>query len=487
MPISEVSHYWGGDWIPGEDRARHLVEDPGRAERIASAPEASRTETSHAVEAAHAAFRLWRTVPVTERIQPLFRLKALLEAKLDDLARTITLECGKTLGESRGELRRAIENVEVACGMPMLQQSAFSEGIASGIDEYSIRQPLGVAAILCPFNFPAMIPFWFWPYAVAVGGTVVIKPSERVPMTMEAVIRLVEQCGFPKGVVNLLHGGRAVSDALIEHPLVRTVSFVGSSAAARSVYALAARHGKRVQCQGGAKNPVVILPDAEVETGTQVIADSAFGCAGQRCLASSVAILVGEAKRSFGESLRQAAAERKTGHGLEGAEMGPVISLAAKERLHGVLAEAESAGARLSVDGRRHGLDTGHFLKPTILEGLAETSPLMRTEFFGPILTLVEKESVDDALAFVNSGAYGNMACLFTRSGEAARRFRTEAEVGNVGINVGVAAPMAFFPFSGARESFLGDLHGQGLDAVRFFTNEKVVVERWPKEWTRKF
>ncbi len=487
MGIHQVLHYWGGEWKAGGGTESYFVEDPGKGERVAELRAAEASEVGAAVESAQKAFLAWRRVPVTERIQPLFRLKARLEESLEDLARTITVECGKTLGESRAEMRRAIENVEVACGMPILLQSSFSEGIASGIDEFSLRQPLGVSAILCPFNFPAMIPFWFWPYAVAVGGSVVIKPSERVPMTMERIARLVEECGFPAGVVNVVHGGRATADALVEHPLVKTISFVGSSAAARHIYAKAAAHGKRVQCQGGAKNPVVVLPDADLETGTQVIADSAFGCAGQRCLAASVAILVGDAKGPFGDSLREAAARRKTGYGLDAVDMGPVISEASQTRLGQILRDAETAGARASVDGRQHDLTRGYFLKPTILEDLPEASPLLGQEFFGPVLTLVEKPSIEAALDFVNQGAYGNMACLFTKSGDAARRFRTEAEVGNVGINAGVAAPMAFFPFSGARESFFGDLHGQGRDAVRFFTNEKVVVERWPKEWSRKF
>jgi malonate-semialdehyde dehydrogenase (acetylating) / methylmalonate-semialdehyde dehydrogenase len=463
------------------------VLDPAKDELIAETPVATFAEVDAAVQAAHEAFLAWRYVPVTERVQPLFRLKALMERDFEKLARTITLECGKTIAESRGEMRRAVENVEMACAMPMLLQSAFNEGIAGGIDELSIRQPIGVAAILCPFNFPGMIPFWFLPYAVGVGCGVVVKPSERVPLTMMAVMELLVESGLPKGVVNLVQGDRTVSEALIAHPLVRSVSFVGSSAAARSVYALAGQHGKRVQCQGGAKNPVVILPDADVETGTQVIADSAFGCAGQRCLAASVAVLVGEARGEFGESLREAAAARRTGNGFDDVQMGPVISAVAKERIDGVLEAVEKTGARLSVDGRQGAPEGGYFVKPSIVEGLSEESELMRTEFFGPVLTLVEKPTIEAALDFVNSGAYGNMACLFTRSGEAARRFRTEAEVGNVGINVGVAAPMAFFPFSGARESFFGDLHGQGKDAVRFFTNEKVVVERWPKAWTRKF
>jgi malonate-semialdehyde dehydrogenase (acetylating)/methylmalonate-semialdehyde dehydrogenase len=427
---------------------------------------------------------------VTDRVQPLFHLKQLLEEHLEELARTVTMECGKTLAESRGEMRRAIENVEVAAGMPVMIQGSFSEDAARGLDEFSIRQPLGVCAIIAPFNFPGMIPFWFLPYALACGNTVVVKPSERVPLTMQRVFELLQQTALPAGVVNLINGGRVVAEALISHPLVRAVSFVGSSAAARAVYAQAAAAGKRVQCQGGAKNPIVVLPDADVANATPVIADSAFGCAGQRCLAASLAIVVGDARRSFGESLREAARSRVTGYGLDGAQMGPVISPESRLRIEGLIGEAEQEGARVSIDGRNPaipGYEHGNFVRPTILEGLSAGGRVMRTEIFGPVLSLHEVETLEAALELVNSGSYGNMACLFTSSGDAARKFRTEAEAGNVGINIGVAAPMAFFPFSGARESFFGDLHGQGRDAVRFFTQEKVVVERWPKGWSRKF
>jgi malonate-semialdehyde dehydrogenase (acetylating)/methylmalonate-semialdehyde dehydrogenase len=485
-----IRNYVGGAWQTSVATESYPVHNPATAEILGATPLSTAAETDAAVQTAHQAYLQWRRVPVTDRVQPLHKLKALLEEHLEDLARTITTECGKTLAESRGELRRAIENVEVAAGMPILIQGHFSEDIAAGIDEFTIRQPLGVSAIIAPFNFPGMIPFWFLPYAIACGNAVVVKPSERVPLTMQKVFALLEQCGFPQGVVNLLNGGRAAAEALCSHPLVRSVSFVGSSAGARAVYALAAAHGKRVQCQGGAKNPIVVLPDADVDSSTPVIADSAFGCAGQRCLAASMAILVGEAGKTFGESLRHAAATRATGNGLDNVQMGPVITPESRSRILGLMERATADGARLSIDGRNPqiaGGEKGNFIRPTIMEGLPATSEIARTEIFGPVLSLHEVATVEDALALVNSGSYGNMACLFTRSGDAARKFRTEAEVGNVGINVGVAAPMAFFPFSGARESFFGDLHGQGRDAVRFFTQEKVVVERWPREWSRKF
>jgi malonate-semialdehyde dehydrogenase (acetylating)/methylmalonate-semialdehyde dehydrogenase len=448
-------------------------------------------EVDRAVRSAQTALAAWRRVPATERVQFLFKLKTLLELHLDEIARTITSECGKTLGESRGEMRRAIENVEVACGIPILIQGHVSEDIAPGIDELMIRQPVGVCAIIAPFNFPGMIPFWFLPYAIACGNTVVVKPSERVPLTMQRVFGLLHETGLPKGVVNLVHGARETVDAILDHPLVRAVSFVGSSAVARHVYSRAAANGKRAQCQGGAKNPIVVLPDADLETSTAIIADSAFGCAGQRCLAASLAITVGEARKPFTEAIVEAARSRVTGNGLEdGVQMGPVITPQSRERVESLIGVGEREGASIVVDGRNarvKGYEKGNFVRPTILDGVAPGGEIAGTEIFGPVLSLLHATNVDEAIALVNSGTYGNMACLFTSSGAAARKFRYEAEVGNVGINVGVAAPMAFFPFSGARESFFGDLHAQGRDAVEFFTQEKVVVERWPKEWSRKF
>jgi malonate-semialdehyde dehydrogenase (acetylating) / methylmalonate-semialdehyde dehydrogenase len=486
-----IRNFVAGQWRDSLAQEHLPVHNPATGEQLGASPFSTPVEVDEAVTVAHAAYAEWRRVPVGDRVQVLLKLKFRLEADLENLARIITTECGKTLAESRGELRRAIENVEVAAGMPLMMQGQFSESIATGIDEFSIRQPLGVCVIIAPFNFPGMIPFWFLPYALACGNTVVVKPSERVPLTMQRVFALLEDCGLPAGVANLLNGGRHSAEQLVTHPLVRAVSFVGSSAGARSVYALAAANGKRVQCQGGAKNPIVVLPDADVDNATAVIADSAFGCAGQRCLAASMAILVGESQTRFGESLREAAATRLTGNGLDPAvQMGPVITPQSQARVASLLDAAQKEGAQLSVDGRNPAItggEHGNFLRPTILENLPLDSEVARTEIFGPVLSLHSADSIEEALQIVNRGAYGNMACLFTRSGEAARRFRSEAEVGNVGINVGVAAPMAFFPFSGARESFYGDLHGQGRDAVRFFTQEKVVVERWPNHWSRKF
>lgn len=467
------------------------VINPATGLELGRVPMSSAADVDMAVQAAARAYPGWRRVPVTERVQFMFKLKARLEDAFEDLARIITMECGKTLAESRGELRRAIENVEVACGAPTMIQGYNSEDIAAGIDEIMIRQPLGVCAIIAPFNFPAMIPFWFLPYALACGNTVIVKPSERVPLTMQKVFEILDGLQLPKGVVNLVNGGRAAVDTLLDHPTVRAISFVGSSHVARHVYARGAAAGKRVQCQGGAKNPVVVLPDADIDSAAEIIADSAFGCAGQRCLAAAVAITVGDARESFTSAIETKARTRVTGNGLEdGVQMGPVITPESRVRIETLIGQAVRDGATAIVDGRTPsvaGGERGNFVGPTVIAGLPLASDITRTEIFGPVLTMHHVADVDAAIALVNAGAYGNQASLFTSSGASARRFRYEAEVGNVGINVGVAAPMAFFPFSGARESFFGDLHGQGRDAFEFFTQEKVVVERWPKTWSRKF
>ena len=486
----ELSNYVGGAWRRPHSAAFAPVINPATTESIASVPMSSATDVDDAVTAARAAFPAWRRTPPGERIQHLFALKRLLDDNIVDLARTITMECGKTLGEAEGELRRGIENVEVACGIPSLMMGANVEDIARGIDEFMIRQPVGVVAIITPFNFPGMIPLWFIPYAIACGNCAIVKPSEKTPVTMTRVFELLEAAHFPAGVVNLVHGGREAVDALLDHPGVRAVSFVGSSPVARHVYSRAAASGKRVQCQGGAKNPTVVLPDADMEMTTKIVADSAFGCAGQRCLATSVAIAVGDAARVFPGMIADAAASRKVGNGLdEGIEMGPVITAESKQRIQGLLAGAARDGAKTCAGGAeaRVPAGRGNFVAATVLEDIRPDAEIARSEVFGPVLSVMRVQTMDEAIDYVNRSAYGNMACLFTRDGLAARRFRYEAEVGNVGINVGVAAPMAYFPFSGWKESFFGDLHAQGRDAIDFYTEKKVVVERWPTEWSRKF
>ncbi|MBC8496965.1 MAG: CoA-acylating methylmalonate-semialdehyde dehydrogenase, partial [Chloroflexi bacterium] len=469
-----LKNYLHGKWVEADYGETLPVTNPATAEVLARVPLSPKADVDKAAQAAQLAFENWRRTPAVNRIQYLFKLKNLLEENFEDLSRTITMENGKTLGESRGEMRRAIENVEVACGIPALMQSEFSEDIASGIDEYMIRQPLGVVAIIAPFNFPGMIPFWFLPYAVATGNTVIVKPSERCPITMQKVFHIFEDIGFPPGVVNLVNGGAEAVNAILDHPDVKAVSFVGSTPVAQHVYSRGAANGKRVQAQGGAKNPLVVMPDADMEMTTRIVADSAFGNAGQRCLAASTVITVGEARDAFAEAIAEAAGKRVIGYGLEdGVTMGPVITPESRERIQSLIQQGVDDGADLLVDGREvqvSGYSHGNFLKPAILKDLPLASEVARTEIFGPVLTLIHAETLDKAIEIVNQGQYGNMACLFTSDGGAARKFRYEVQAGNVGINIGVATPMAFFPFSGWKDSFFGTLHGQARHAVEFYT-----------------
>src|SRR5215831_12306347 len=486
-----VHHFIAGEWVNSHSTEWQELFNPATHAALGKVPLADAAEVNLSVEAAAAAFPEWRRTPPEDRIQPLFKLKLLLEEHLDELARLITIENGKTLSEAKAELRRAIENVEVACGIPTMMQGYNLEDVARGIDETMIRQPLGVVAAVTAFNFPAMIPFWFLPYAVATGNTMVLKPSERVPLTMKRAFELLQQIGLPKGVINLVNGGKTAVDTLLDHPKVRAVSFVGSTPVAKYIYARAAASGKRAQCQGGAKNPVIILPDADMSMATNIISDSAFGCAGQRCLAVSVAVAIGEAQKSFRDLIADSASKLRVGNGLEdGIQMGPVITPQSKQRVESLIGVGEKQGARVLLDGRNAKVpkhEHGNFVNPTILDDVPVSSEITDTEIFGPVLSLVHADTIDEALAFLERSAYGNQASLFTSSGSAARRFRYEAPAGNIGINIGVAAPMAYFPFTGWKNSFFGDLHAQGRDAIEFYNDKKVVVERWPTEWSRKF
>jgi malonate-semialdehyde dehydrogenase (acetylating)/methylmalonate-semialdehyde dehydrogenase len=489
--ITQLPNYAGGRWQPVETDSRQDVVNPATLELLATVPLSGEAGVAVAVEAASAAFPEWRRTPPEERIQYLFRLKQLLEENIEEIARLVTLENGKTIEESRAEIRRGIENVEVACGIPTLMQGYNLEDVARGIDEFMLRQPLGVVAAITPFNFPIMIPLWFMPYALACGNCFVLKPSERVPVAIHRVFELIDSLGLPPGVVSLVNGAKEAVDALLDHPSVRAISFVGSSPVAKYVYARAAQNGKRVQCQGGAKNHAVILPDADLDMATQIVSDSAFGCAGQRCLAVSVAVTVGEAQRTFRDAIADRAASLKVGYGLdEGVQMGPVITGQSKSRVESLIERGADEGASLLLDGRNPdvpGRPGGYFVKPTVLDNVRPDSQLQDTEIFGPVLSLIHAATVDDAIDILSRSPYGNAASIFTSSGAAARKFRYEVPAGNIGVNVGVAAPMAYFPFSGWKDSFLGVLHGQGRDAVEFYTEKKVVIERWPREWSRKF
>lgn len=486
-----VANFVGGNWqVPSVSKYQQVI-DPSTQEVLAEVPLCTANEMNEAVEVAANAFNDWRRTPPEDRIQPLFQLKSLLEENIDELSRIISRENGKTLAEAKGEMRRAIENVEVACGIPTRMQGRNLEDVAHGIDEMMIRQPLGVVVAITPFNFPGMIPFWFLPHAIACGNTFILKPSERVPLTMQFAFELLNKTSLPPGVVNLVNGSKAVVDALLDHPKVQAISFVGSTTVARYVYSRAAANGKRAQCQGGAKNHVIVLPDADMKAATQIVSDSAFGCAGQRCLAVSVALTVGEANKSFSDAIVEVASKLHTGNGLgSGIEMGPVITRESKSRIESLISLGEKQAERVLLDGRNakvEKFESGNFLKPTILDGLPAASELTDTEIFGPVLSIVRVRDLDEALVFLEKSRYGNQASLFTSSGATARRFRYEAPAGNIGINIGVAAPMAYFPFSGWKDSFFGDLHAQGGDSIEFYTHKKVVVERWSTGHSRKF
>ena len=486
-----LKNYINGQWIESKSDATMSVINPATGLRICRVPAGCSQDIEEAAGWANQAWAGWRNTPATQRVQYLFKMKQILEAHTDEIAEICTKECGKTFAESKAEMTRAVENIEVACGIPTLMQSVFSEDIATGVDEFVIRQPLGVGACISPFNFPIMIPFWFMPYAIACGNTYIVKPSEKVPMTMTRIFELFETLNLPKGVLNMVHGGRETVDAILKHPFIPAISFVGSTPVAKHVYQTGTLHGKRVQSQGGAKNAVVVMPDADAETTVKIIVDSAFGCAGQRCLAASVVITVGEASEKVTQNIIALAQSKKTGNGMVAdVDMGPVITMESKERIIKLIQTGIDEGAEILLDGRDvkvTGFEDGNFIGPTILGKVNPDSEVYKTEIFGPVLSIVNVETLEEAIDLINKNRYGNSACIFTRSGAAARKFRHNALAGNIGVNIGVAAPMAFFPFSGWKESFFGDLHGQSSHAVEFYTQTKVVIERWNEDWSRKF
>ncbi|GHT72714.1 methylmalonate-semialdehyde dehydrogenase (CoA acylating) [Bacteroidia bacterium] len=486
-----LKNYINGEWVASTGSAAIDVVNPATGKVIEQVPAGTKADIDNAAAAAQAVAEKWRSTPAEQRIQYLFKMKQVMDKHADEIAAICTNESGKSYAESKAEVVRGVENIEVACGIPTLLQSPFSEDIATGIDEFMIRQPLGVCACIAPFNFPIMIPFWFMPYAIACGNTYIVKPSEKVPMTFTRIFELLEEVGLPKGVLNMVHGGKDTVDAILDHPAIPAISFVGSTAVAKYVYKRGTENGKRVQAQGGAKNPVVIMPDADVDTTVKIIADSVYGCSGQRCLAASLIITVGEAGERFKDKLVEAAKAKKTGYGMNpDVAMGPVITKESKERIEKLIAQGVAEGAKLLLDGRNakvEGFEDGYFILPTVFDEVKPGSTLFTTEIFGPVMCLMHVETLDDAIQLINSIKYGNSACIFTKSGSAARRFRHDAKAGNIGVNIGVAAPMAFFPFSGWKDSFFGDLHAQSHHAVEFYTQTKVVVERWHNEWTRKF
>ena len=481
--MSTVRNYVGGGWRESSATETLPVRNPASGEEIGRVPLSTAGDVDAAVQAAKAAFPKWRSTPAPQRARILFRLKSLLEEHKEDLARTLTIEHGKVVAETRGEVQRGIENVEHACGIPTLMMGDTVEEIAGGIDCASWRQPLGVFGIITPYNFPVMIPLWFWPYAVATGNTVVLKPSEQDPLTHQKIVELAGEAGLPPGVLNVVHGGRASVEALCDHPDVVGISFVGSSHVAEVVYRRVANAGKRAQTLGGAKNYMLVLPDADMDVAHEACHASIFGSTGQRCLAGSVVVGVGEAHAQIRERMLDSAGSIRLGDGLDAAtDMGPVISAAHRDRVRSFIDRGAADGATLTLDGRAAtvaGLEGGYWVGPTVFGDVAPDMSIGTEEIFGPVASINRAKDVDEAIAMMHSSRYGNACSIFTTSGKAAREFRYRAGISMIGVNIGVAAPMAFFPFGGSKQSFFGDLKAQGKDAISFFTDQRVVISRW--------
>jgi len=478
-----LSNYYGGEWIASKSENWGDVRNPATDEVIARVPFSTSAEVQAAIGHARTAFQAWRETPPVERARYLFRLKNALEDRFEEISRMIVEEEGKTIGDARGEVRRMIENVEVACGIPSLMMGYNLEDVAKGIDCIAERQPIGVFAVIGPFNFPGMVPWWFAPYAVATGNTCIIKPSEQVPCTQNLIFGIVHDVGFPPGVLNLINGAKDVVDVLLEDPGVNGICFVGSTPVARYVYRRAAEYGKRVQALGGAKNFLVVMPDAVLEHTVQALVTSCFGAAGERCLSGSVILAVGDVYKSLRDRFVEEASQIKVGYGMEeGVQMGPLISLRHKQRVLGYIQKGIEEGAKLVLDGRKvrvEGYPHGYFLGPTIFDEVTPDMTIANEEIFGPVASIIRVRDLEEALQIIRRNRYGNMACIFTQNGRWAREFKYRAECSMLGINVGIAAPMAFFTFGGIKESFFGDLKAHGRDAIEFFTDKKVVTVRW--------
>ncbi len=482
--LDSVPVWFGGEWRTLSDVATTPVHNPSTGEVIAETPLCTAAHVNEAVEAAAAAFPAWMETPPVERARILFKFKMLLDENFDDLVRCNTREHGKTLVESRGDVKRGIEMVEFACGVPSLLMGEVLENIARGIDCESIRQPLGVCVGITPFNFPCMVPLWMSPVALACGNTFVLKPSEKVPLTSIKVAKLLEQAGLPKGVFNLVHGGREAVDALLTHPKVRAISFVGSTPIARYIYETGTKHGKRVQANGGAKNYVILMPDADVENSTRGVIEAAFGCAGERCMAASTAVVVGGAEKTVLPALVEATRRIKVGPTDREAQpdMGAVITRQHRDRVLQLIEAGVKEGAKIPADGRGVKVSeapNGFYVGATILEEVQTGMTVAKEEIFGTVLNVMHMDDLDRAIELTNKSFYGNGASIFTRSGKAAREFKHRVNCGMVGINIGVPASMAWFPFNGWNESFFGDLHMQGKEGVQFFTQLKVTTSRW--------
>ena len=483
MRIKKIQNYINGEWVEGSGSKIINVENPATTQILAQFRTSTADNVKNAVNAAKNAFGEWRKVPVIERCRFLFRFYNLLKENQEELAKTITLEHGKEYPSAIGEMKRSIEMVESACAVPSLMKGEFSEHIAKGIDEYLIRVPVGVFAMIAPFNFPAMVPLWFMPWAVACGNTYIIKPSPLAPLTQIKIFELINKAGFPKGVINLIGNGEGVIDELLENKDIVGISSVTSTPTAKQIYQRAAKNGKRVQCHAGANNFLVVMPDANLDKIISNMMGSCFGNAGQRCLSGSIILGVKSIYKELKERLVKAASKLKVGYGLEeGVDMGPLISRKALEHLRNDIEKAVKEGARLILDGRSikiKGYSKGYFLGPTIFENTEPGMSIFDEEVFGPVVCLKRVKDFNEAINLVNSSRFGNAATIYTENGKWAREFQYRTQCGNIGINVGVVAPMSFYPFAGMKDSFFGDLHGQAQDAIDFFTHKKVVISRW--------
>jgi len=484
MPLTPCPLLIGGVWTAVSGTPTAPVHNPSVGTVIAETPLCGPDVVEQAVQAAAAAFPAWMETPPVERARILFRLKVLLEDHFEELATSVTTEHGKTLAEARGDVRRGLENIEYACGAPSLLMGESLENVARGIDCDAIRQPLGVVAGITPFNFPAMVPLWMWPLAIACGNTFVLKPSEKVPLTTIRIAQLACQAGLPPGVLNVVHGGRAAVDAILVHPGIKAVSFVGSTPIAKHVHEVGTKHGKRVQAAGGAKNFVLVMPDADIAPTATGVMEAAFGCAGERCMAGSTAVAIGRAADTVLPALVDVVAKLRVGPADRDpeAQMGAVISREHQARVCDLITQAAAAGATPLTDGRTTRVAAapdGFFVGPTVLDHVRPGMATMQEEVFGPVLNVVRMDDLDAAIDLANASPYGNGAAIFTRSGKAAREFRHRIQAGMVGINIGVPAPLAFFPFSGWHASFFGDLHLQGRESVAFYTQQKVTTTRW--------
>jgi malonate-semialdehyde dehydrogenase (acetylating) / methylmalonate-semialdehyde dehydrogenase len=478
-----LDNFIDGRWVPAHAKDFFEVRNPAVGDVIGLTPLSTAADVDAAVQAATHAFPAWRDTPVNARAQVLYKFKARLEAHFDELARIVTTEHGKTLDEARGSVRRGIECVEVACGAPTLMQGTALEDIAVGIDCHVVRQPLGVCAAIAPFNFPAMVPMWFLPFAIVTGNTFVLKPSEQVPLSQRKMAELLAQSGLPPGVVNIVNGGADVVNAICDHPGIRAVSFVGSTAVAKHVYQRATHSGKRVQSLGGAKNFIVVMPDADLDRSMSVISESFYGCAGERCLAGSMLVPVGAIHHEARDRMVESARALKVGDGLEpDVTMGPVISAKHLDRVRQYIDKGVAEGARLLVDGRQTRVDSrpnGYFVGPTVFDDVSPDMAIGREEIFGPVASICPVRTLDEAIAVMHAHPNANATSIFTTSGRAAREFSKKATASMVGVNIGVAAPMAYFPFGGAKDSFFGDLKAHGRDAFEFYTDKKVTISRW--------